>query len=170
MLSPKPNFQAVLFSLLPYGEAYQEDDEALLSILEAFSKEFSRYFDWVGSSCNSIPDGELHRPTLDTLDTRWEKILGTSNFPAKLAERGIYSHEQLVTNTKDHFLKLAEHYGFKPELKKESPYTLLFLGIPFRWMGHRESTPAAKAFVRSLLQIKHAHIWIEARKEQKCTE
>ena len=167
LLSPKPNFKSVLFSLLPYGEAYQEYDEALQSILEAFSKEFTRYFDWVGNISNSIPDGELKNgPSDDRLDDRWEKILGTKNFPAKLAERGIYKHEQLVTNTTEHFLELAKHQGFTPEWKKDSPYNFLFVGIPFRGMDHRESTPEAKAFVRSLLQLKHAHLWISVKKDK----
>ena len=168
MLSPKPNFKSVLFSLLPYGEAYQYDDEALLSILEAFSKEFSLYFDWVGNICNSIPDGELKTGPLDeSLDGRWEKFLGTKNFPAKLAERGIYKDEQLVTNTTEHFLELAKHHGFTtPEWKKEGPYNFVIMGIPYRGIDHRESTREAKAFVQSLLQLKHAHLWIIVKKDK----
>ena len=163
MLSRRPNFNSVLFSLLPNAELYIEEDDALLSILEAFSKEFERYFAWVGKLCDSIPDGELHG---QPLDSRWERMLHTKNFPAKLAERGLYAHGQLVTNTDTHFLSLAKHFGFTPELKKEAPYNLLFLGIPFRGMDHRESTLEAKAFVHRLLQLKHAHIWVSIKKEK----
>lgn len=161
----KPDFFEVLFSLLPPGDAYSKEDESFMQILGPLSLEFSRYFDWVQNVSRSIPDASCSE-----LKPYWDKILGTTNLPSRLAERGLYENDTLVTNTKNHFLELAKHFGFSPVITEPKPFVVRLVDIP--WFGKRDkrNTEDANSFVERILLLKHAHLWIEIFANQEAAD
>ncbi len=150
------DFSKVLFDLLPPGEAYSLEDIKLMKILAACSIEFSQYFKWACDIGNSIPD----RDDI-VLAEQWTKILGTKNLPAKLAERGTYVFDQLVTATKAHFIKLAEQRNLKVSIEDKGPFFVIISGLIWHGRGHPLNPPEVEDLANTLLRVKPAHLWIE---------